>query len=143
MERLAKAEPERADYQRDLSVSYNKMGDLFSALGQGEDARQAFAKALAIRERLAKAEPDRADYQRDLIVSCVKMSEIDPERAPEYLSRALAIARALQDRGRFMPADAGMVDDLARRLAALAAPPARLGWAGRLMKLAAFWRAKS
>ena len=106
-------------------------------------AREAFAKALAIAERLAKAEPDRADYQRDLIVSCVKMSEIDPERAPEYLSRALAIARALQDRGRFMPTDAGMVDDLTRRLAALAAPPARLGWAGRLMKLAAFWRAKS
>ena len=68
-ERLAKAEPDRADYQRDLSVSYNKMGDLFSALGQGEDARQAYEKALAIAERLAKAEPDRADYQRDLSVS--------------------------------------------------------------------------
>ncbi|MFO0033374.1 MAG: CHAT domain-containing protein, partial [Cyanobacteriota bacterium] len=28
-ERLAKAEPDRADLQRDLSVSYNKMGDLY------------------------------------------------------------------------------------------------------------------
>ena len=53
-ERLAAAEPDRADYQRDLSVSYNKMGDLFSALGQGEAAREAFAKALAIAERLAE-----------------------------------------------------------------------------------------
>lgn len=44
----------------------NKMGDLFRALGQGEEARQAFGKSLAIRERLAPAEPDRADYQRDL-----------------------------------------------------------------------------
>src|ERR1700674_6116678 len=47
-ERLAQAEPDRADYQRDLIVSYNKMGDLFGALGQGDEARQAFQKSLAI-----------------------------------------------------------------------------------------------
>jgi tetratricopeptide (TPR) repeat protein len=57
-ERLAHAEPGRADYQRNLSVSYNNMGDLFRALGQGEEARQTFMKALGIRERLAQAEPD-------------------------------------------------------------------------------------
>jgi hypothetical protein len=57
-------EPDRADYQRDLSASYDRMGDLFRALCQGEEARQAFLKSLAIRERLAQAEPDRADYQR-------------------------------------------------------------------------------
>jgi hypothetical protein len=72
------------------------MGDLFSALGQGEDARQAFAKSLAIAERLAQAEPERADYQRDLIMSWVKMSEIEADRAGQHLSRALAIARDLQ-----------------------------------------------
>ena len=37
-ERLARAEPDRADYQRDLSVSYEQMGDLYRALGQGEQA---------------------------------------------------------------------------------------------------------
>jgi tetratricopeptide (TPR) repeat protein len=142
-ERLAQAEPERADYQRDLSISYIKMGDLFSALGQGEDARQAFGKSLAIRERLAQAEPDRADYQRDLIVSWVKMSEIEADRAGQHLSRALAIARDLQDRGRLMPSDVGIPGELARRLAALAAPPARLSVVGRLMQRAAFWRARS
>ncbi len=165
-ERLAQAEPDRADYERDLSVSYNKVGDLYrrpgpggagarglpqvardspsvwrrrsrigpttsatsrcrttrwatctapwargsrrarptssrsrspsvwrrrsrigpttsatsrcrtiawadlyGALGQGEQAREAYLKSLAIRERLAQAEPDRADYQRDLSVS--------------------------------------------------------------------------
>ncbi len=54
-QRLAKAEPDRADYQRDLSVSYNKMGDLYRALGQGESARQAYQGSLEIAERLAKA----------------------------------------------------------------------------------------
>src|SRR5262249_23625731 len=118
-ERLAQAEPDRADYQRDLSVSYNKMGDLFRALGQGEEARQAFQKSLAIAERLAQAEPDRADYQRDLIVSCVQMSENEPAMARGYLSHALDIARSLQSQGRLAPVDAWMVDGLARRLAGL------------------------
>ena len=34
VEVLAKAEPDRADFQRDLSVSYNKVGDLYLSLGQ-------------------------------------------------------------------------------------------------------------
>jgi tetratricopeptide (TPR) repeat protein len=115
-ENLARAEPDRADYQRDLSVSYNRMGDLFSALGQGDEARAAFLKSLAIRERLAQAEPDRADYQRDIIVSCVKISENVPTEARAHLSRALDIARRLQSQGRMNPADAWMIEDLTRRL---------------------------
>jgi tetratricopeptide (TPR) repeat protein len=99
-EKLAQAEPDRADYQRDLSVSYNKMGELFRALGQGEAAREAFAKALAIRETLAQAEPDRADYQRDLSVSYNKMGELfrapgQGEAAREAFAKALAIREKL------------------------------------------------
>jgi tetratricopeptide (TPR) repeat protein len=99
-ERKAKAEPDRADYQRDLSVSYNKMGDLYGALGQGEQARDAYAKALAIRERLAKAEPDRADYQRDLSVSYNRMGDLyralgQGEQARDAYAKALAIAERL------------------------------------------------
>ena len=99
-ERLAKAEPDRADYQRDLSVSYNKMGDLYGALGQGEQAREAYARSLAIAERLAAAEPDRADYQRDLSVSYDRMGDLyralgQGEQAREAYARSLAIAERL------------------------------------------------
>ena len=52
------------------------MGDLCSALGQGDQARDAYLKSLAIAERLAQAEPDRADYQRDLSVSYNKMGDL-------------------------------------------------------------------
>src|ERR1700674_2840269 len=86
---------------------------------QGDEARQAFQKSLAIRERLAQAEPDRADYQRDLIVSYVKMSENEPAEARLWLTRALDVARSLQGRGGLAPADAWMLDELARRLAGL------------------------
>ncbi|NUM78327.1 tetratricopeptide repeat protein, partial [candidate division KSB1 bacterium] len=64
--KLAQAEPNRADYARDLSVSYNKMGDLLRSLGEGEAARQYYEKSLEIRAKLAQAEPNRADYARDL-----------------------------------------------------------------------------
>ena len=65
----AQSEPGRADYQRDLSVSYNKLGDLYRALGQGEQALRLYQQSLDIRDRLAQSEPGRADYQRDLSVS--------------------------------------------------------------------------
>jgi hypothetical protein len=58
-ERLASAEPGRAAYQRDLSVSYERMGDVYRALRRGEPARAASQQPLTIRERLAAAEPDR------------------------------------------------------------------------------------
>ncbi len=55
-----------ADFLRDLSVSYIKMGDLMGSLGQGEAARSFLQKALEIAERLVQIEPQRADLQTDL-----------------------------------------------------------------------------
>ena len=55
-ERLAKAEPDRADYQRDLSVSYNKNGRSVSAPSdRARTAREAYAKALAIARAAGEA----------------------------------------------------------------------------------------
>ena len=100
LEGKAKAEPDRADYQRDLSVSYNKMGDLYGALGQGEQAREAYAKALAIAERLAKAEPDRADVQVDLVISLVKVASLEAPPDLARLQKALGLLEGLAAEGR-------------------------------------------
>ena len=94
------AEPDRADYQRDLSVSYNQMGDLYRALGQGE--RPATAYQQVPRDPRApgrSAEPDRADYQRDLSVSYNKMGDLyralgQGEAARRRYQKSLEIARA-------------------------------------------------
>ena len=99
-ERLAAAEPTRADYQRNLSVSYNNMGDLLGSLGQGGQALGYFEKSLAIAERLAAAEPNRADYQRDLSVSYNKLGDLlrslgQGEQAQGYFEKDLAIAERL------------------------------------------------
>ena len=92
--------PFRADYQRDLSVSYQRVGDLYRAVGKGEEARQAFVKSLEIAERLAAAEPDRADYQRDLSVSYNRLGDLyralgKGEEARQYFLKDLEIAERL------------------------------------------------
>ena len=85
------------------------MGDLYRALGQGEKAREAYLKDLAIAEMLANAEPDRADYQRDLVISLVRIAPISGDRAKEVLHQALDILESLQATGRLDPVDEPMI----------------------------------
>ena len=99
-ERLAREEPERADYQRELSVSNNNMGDVYLTLGQGEAAREFYRKDLEITARLAQMEPDRSDYQHDLLMSYGKLSDLyrslgQGEAAREALAKTLAIGERL------------------------------------------------
>jgi tetratricopeptide (TPR) repeat protein len=105
LERLAQAEPDRADYQRDLSVSYSKLGQFGREQGDADQSREYFLKDLAIAERLARLEPDRADYQVDLAISYWMVGESGVENPAEYFTRALSILNALKDQGRLSPAD--------------------------------------
>ncbi|MGD9755542.1 MAG: CHAT domain-containing protein, partial [Acidimicrobiia bacterium] len=95
---LAEAEPNRTDYQRDLSISYNRLGDLMVAVGDGEQAARYFNDSLTIRRRLAEAEPNRTDYQRDLSVSNNRLGDLkvavgDGEQAARHFNDSLTIRR--------------------------------------------------
>ena len=68
-ERLAKSDPDNAGWQRDLSVSYERIGDALIAQGSLPDAMRSYRDGLTIRERLAKSDPGNAGWQRDLSVS--------------------------------------------------------------------------
>lgn len=118
-ERLAAADPGNAGWQRDLSVSHNKLGDVLRDQGDGAAALRSYRDALAIAERLAAADPGNAEWQRDLIVSCWRLAEAAPAEARAWLARALGIARDLAASGRLAPVDAWMPGELERRLAAL------------------------
>ena len=88
--RLADAAPENADYARDLSVSYNKLGDLARSGGDPAAARRYYEDDLTIRMRLADAAPENADYARDLSVSYNKLGDLarsggDPAVGPAVL----------------------------------------------------------
>ena len=106
--RLAQAEPDRADYQRDLSVCYEQRGGPVPRAGPGRaGARSPTCSRWPFAERLAQAEPDRADYQRDLSVSYDRMGDLyrasgQGEQARAVLSAVAGhrerLARAEPDR---------------------------------------------
>ena len=62
--------------QRDLSVSYIKVGDVQVAQGDLAAALKSYRNSLAIRDRLAKADPGNADGQRDLSVAYERVGDV-------------------------------------------------------------------
>jgi tetratricopeptide (TPR) repeat protein len=75
-ERLAQSDPGNAGWQRDLSISYERIGDVQVAQGNLADALRSFRDGLAIIERLAQSDTGNADWQRDLSVSYVKIGDV-------------------------------------------------------------------
>jgi tetratricopeptide (TPR) repeat protein len=55
---LAESDPTNVSAQRDLSVSYNRIGDVQLRLGDTEKALQAYQQALEIRQALAESGSD-------------------------------------------------------------------------------------
>ncbi len=75
-DRLAKSDPGNAGWQRDLSVSYDRVGDVLVAQGNLPEALKTFRDGLAIRDRLAKSDPGNAGWQRDLSVSYDRVGDV-------------------------------------------------------------------
>jgi len=75
-EDLAKADPGRAGWQRDLSLSHEKVGDVLVAQGKLTDALKSYRESLAIRERLAEDDPSNAGWQRDLSLSYDNVGDV-------------------------------------------------------------------
>ena len=99
-DRLAKSDPGNAGWQRDLSVSYDRVGDVQVAQGDLAGARKSYRDSLAIRDRLAKSDPGNAGWQRDLSVSYSKLAIVyrksnDTEKAREALASGRAIIATL------------------------------------------------
>jgi tetratricopeptide (TPR) repeat protein len=73
-DRLAKADTGNARAQRDLSVSYARIGDVLVAQGNLPEALKSCGDSLAIADRLAKADPGNAGWQRDLSGSYARLA---------------------------------------------------------------------
>jgi hypothetical protein len=68
-DRLAKSDPGNAGWRRDLSVSYDRVGDVLVKQGNLAEALKSYRAGLEIRERLAASDAANTDWQRDLTVS--------------------------------------------------------------------------
>ena len=62
--------------ERDLSVSFERVGDVLVAQGNLPEALKTYRDSLAIRDRLAKSDPGNAGWQRDLSVSFAKLAGV-------------------------------------------------------------------
>jgi tetratricopeptide (TPR) repeat protein len=99
---LADADPTSAEKQRDLSISFDKSGDVRIAAGDLNAARGYFDDSLRISRLLADADPTSAQKQRDLSVSFNKLGNVsvaagDLNAAHGYFDDALRISRLLAD----------------------------------------------
>ena len=113
-DRLAQADPGNAGWQRDLSVSYNKIGDVLVAQGNLPEALTSFRDGLAIRDRLAQADPGNAGWQRDLSVSYERIGDVLVAQGnlPEALT-SFRDGLAIRDRlAKTDPGNAGWQIDL-------------------------------
>jgi len=79
-DRLAKADPGNAGWQRALFVSHNKIGDVLRAQGNLPAALDSYKASLAIADRLAKADPGNASWQRDLALSHGRVGMVEARR---------------------------------------------------------------
>ncbi|EKO39305.1 MAG: hypothetical protein B193_1987 [Solidesulfovibrio magneticus str. Maddingley MBC34] len=67
--REAANQPDDTDWQRNLSIKYQKIGDVLQAEGDTAGALTAYRQALGIQERLAATDPKNTEWQRGLSIS--------------------------------------------------------------------------
>ena len=113
-EKFAKKYPDNAQMQRDLSVSYEKLGNIAKARYDYRAAEGYYAKALEISERLAEKYPEDPYLQCDLSVSCNRLGGIaearnDYKAAERYYAKTLEISERLAEK---YPDDPNLQRDL-------------------------------
>jgi tetratricopeptide (TPR) repeat protein len=115
-------DPHNTEWQRDLSVSHDRIGDVRQAQGDLPGALDFYDKGLKIAVQLADTDPDNTERQRDLSISHERIGDV--RRAQGGLPGALdAYNKSLEIRARLAtldPSNAEWQEDLAvsRRLIA-------------------------
>jgi lipoprotein NlpI len=84
---LTKSDVGNAAWQRSLSVSYEKVGNVQDYQGNLPEALISYQASLAIRNRLAKSDPSNAGWQRDLSIAYYKVGNV--QQAQGNLPEAL------------------------------------------------------
>ncbi|WP_224364440.1 tetratricopeptide repeat protein [Hyalangium versicolor] len=99
-ERLVQQDPSHSEWQRDLLLSHDKVGNVLRSRGDTEGALRCFQAALSIAERLNQQDPGNSQWQHDLCVSQRKVGGVlllagDTEGSLRCFRVSLAIAESL------------------------------------------------
>src|SRR5439155_279814 len=84
-------DPSNTGWQRDLSVSFDRLGDVLRAQGKLTEALTAYEDTLAIRQSLTAHDPSNTEWQNDLSRSYKKLAHVLFEL--NRIGKAVAIAR--------------------------------------------------
>ena len=128
-QKLAAANPNDAEEQRNLAVSFERLGIVFLKLGRTDDALTVFENDLKIRRVLVEADPNDRKKHRDLSISLNNLGDVFLKlgRTDDALSRfqgGLDIRRVLVEAN---PEDAQVQSDLSHSFNNLGEAFLRLG----------------
>jgi tetratricopeptide (TPR) repeat protein len=93
---LAEQDPSNVGWQSDLSVSYERIGDILDSQGKLEDAIGAYRQALKIRESLTEEDPSNAIWQRAWIIVYYKVGSVLTRNAAKLDEGRRLIDKALE-----------------------------------------------
>ncbi len=98
--RAGGAAARRNKNERDLSVSYDRVGDGLVSQGNLAEALKSFRAGLEISERLAASDAANTDWRHDLAVSFSKLADVhkrsgDETKARDYSRQGKAIMARL------------------------------------------------
>ena len=112
--RLTAVDPSNTEWQRDLSVSYERLGDVAAAQGKLDDAARAYRDGLAIRNTLAASDPGNTEWQRDLFVSSYQISKLQAQqkRWPDAIVNAEACFKIAERLSQLDPTNATWQEDV-------------------------------
>lgn len=104
-QRSTERDPSNAEWHRNLSVSYNRIGNIRVAHGDGPAALVAYCKSHEITAALAARDPADIAWQRDLSLSHERIGDVlfaqgDQPGALAAYCKSLEIRKALAARGR-------------------------------------------
>jgi len=100
---------------RDLSFSYNKLGDVYIKLGRTQEAYDMYAQSLDIRKRLAESRPGDGEIQRAYTVGQNRVADVlmEMDREKEALELYQASLQRRADLATAQPDNAQASMDLA------------------------------
>jgi tetratricopeptide (TPR) repeat protein len=103
-ERLAALDPANTQWQRDLSISFERVGNVQVAQGELSAAIVSYRKDLQIAERLAALDPANTQWQRDLSVSFERVGNVQADQR-EFPAALDSYRKSLQIRERLATLD--------------------------------------
>jgi tetratricopeptide (TPR) repeat protein len=131
---LAEADPNNANWQRQLAVAYRRVGDVVQDQGKLEAAKVAFDSSLAICRRLIEEDTSNASWRRDFAISYSRIGRVRRDLAREK-SR---IGRVVEAQSELAAARAAFEEELAIFRGLTEEDPLNAAW--WFERMVAHWR---